>query len=179
MSNSPWALLHGPLFTRDSPLDRKHAAPRISAYIYGNILILAVLIPLHVEDDFVGIAILAGTAASTFIAHVFAEGVSRRVSDGKVQPTRSEALGHLRDSVPILTSALLPCAILLLGLIGWIEPRTAQLVAEIVILLRIGGTVFVIDRLNNERPSRATLFSSGAVTLVATVIVAIKVVVTH
>ena len=74
---------------------------------------------------------------------------------------------------------VLNLAILLLGLIGWIEPRTAQLVAEIVILLRIGGTVFVIDRLNNERTSRATLFSSGAVTLVATVIVAIKVVVTH
>ena len=121
----------------------------------------------------------ATPGASTFIAHVFAEGVARRVSDGKVEPTRSEVLGHLRDSVPILTSALLPCAILLLGLIGWLEPRTAQLIAEIVILLRIGGTVFVIDRLNNERPSRATLFSSGAVTLVATVIVAIKVVVTH
>ena len=179
MSNSPWTLLHGPLFSRDDPLDRRHAAARISAYIYGNILILAVLIPLHVEDDFVGIAILAGTAASTFIAHVFAEGVSRRVSDGKVQPSRSEVLAHLRDSVPILTSALLPCAILLLGLIGWLEPRTAQLVAEVVILLRIGGTVFVIDRLNNERPSRATLLSAAAVTLVATLIVVIKVLVTH
>ncbi|WP_238422239.1 hypothetical protein [Gordonia sp. 'Campus'] len=179
MSNRPWTLLHGPLFTRRRPLDRTHAAPRISAYIYGNILILAVLIPLHVHDDFVGIAILAGTAASTFIAHVFAEGVARRVQDGPIRPTTAMALGHLRDSVPILTSALVPCAILLIGLIGWIEPRTAQLVAEVVILLRIGGTVFVIDRLNDEPPSRATLFSAAAVTLVATLIVVIKVVVTH
>ena len=30
MSNSPWALLHGPLFSRDNPLERKHAAPRIA-----------------------------------------------------------------------------------------------------------------------------------------------------
>ena len=63
--------------------------------------------------------------------------------------------------------------------LGWIEPRTAQLAAEIVILLRIGGTVFVIDRLNNERSSRATVIASAAVTLVATAIVVIKVVMTH
>lgn len=48
-----------------------------------------------------------------------------------------------------------------------------------MILLRIGGTVFVIDRLNNERSSRATVIASAVVTLVATAIVVIKVVMTH
>ncbi|MBD0861798.1 hypothetical protein IA539_11325 [Gordonia sp. zg691] len=179
MTARPWTLLHGPLFTRSNPLERKHAAQRISAYIYGNILILAALIPLHVTDDFVGILILLGTAGSTFVAHVFAEAVARRVNDGTPAPSKASVLGHLRDSVPILTSASVPCVILAMGWLDWIEPRTAQLAAEIVILARIGGTVFVIDRLNNERPGRATLLGASAVTVVATAIVVIKVIVTH
>ncbi|GAB99100.1 hypothetical protein GONAM_07_00210 [Gordonia namibiensis NBRC 108229] len=179
MTDRPWTLLHGPLFSRSNPLDREHAAPRISAYIYGNILILAALIPLHLNDDFVGILILLGTALSTFVAHVFAEAVGRRVHEGAIHPTMKTMLHHLRDSVPILSSASVPCLILAMAWIGWIDPRTAQLAAEIVILLRIGGTVFVIDRLNNERPSRATLIGAAAVTVVATVIVVVKVVLTH
>ncbi|ASR01679.1 hypothetical protein [Gordonia rubripertincta] len=179
MTTRPWTVLHGPLFSRSNPLDREHAAPRISAYIYGNILILAALIPLHLNDDFVGILILLGTALSTFVAHVFAEAVGRRVHDGAIHPTMKTMIHHLRDSVPILSSASVPCIILAMAWIGWIDPRTAQLAAEIVILLRIGGTVFVIDRLNNERPSRATLIGAAAVTVVATVIVVIKVVLTH
>ncbi len=98
---------------------------------------------------------------------------------GAIHPTKSEILHHLRDSVPILSSASVPCLILAMAWLGWIEPRTAQLAAEIVILLRIGGTVFVIDRLNNERSSRATVIASAVVTLVATAIVVIKVVMTH
>ncbi|MHC3002866.1 hypothetical protein [Gordonia sp. GN26] len=179
MTARPWTVLHGPLFSRNNPLDREHAAPRISAYIYGNILILAALIPLHLNDDFVGILILLGTALSTFVAHVFAEAVGRRVHEGAIHPTMKTMLHHLRDSVPILSSASVPCIILAMAWIGWIDPRTAQLAAEIVILLRIGGTVFVIDRLNNERPGRATLIGAAAVTVVATVIVVIKVVLTH
>ncbi|ATD69572.1 MULTISPECIES: hypothetical protein [Gordonia] len=179
MSVRPWSLLHGPLFSRGRPLDREHAAPRISAYIYGNILILAALIPLHLNDDFVGILIVLGTAASTFIAHVFAEAVARRVHDGTVHPTKTTVLHHLRDSVPILSSASVPCLILAAAWVGWLEPRTAQLAAEIVILLRIGGTVFVIDRLNNERPNRATLIGATAVTVLATAIVVVKVFLTH
>ncbi|GAB83603.1 hypothetical protein RVF83_09800 [Gordonia rubripertincta] len=179
MNARPWTVLHGPLFSRSNPLDREHAAPRISAYIYGNILILAALIPLHLTDDFVGVLIVLGTAASTFVAHVFAEAVGRRVHEGPVHPTKTMVLRNLRDSVPILSSASVPCLILAAAWMGWIDPRTAQIAAEIVILLRIGGTVFVIDRLNNERPSRATLIGAAAVTVVATVIVVIKIVLTH
>ncbi|MEO9326776.1 hypothetical protein [Gordonia aurantiaca] len=179
MTNRPWTVLHGPLLPRSRPLDRDHAAPRISAYIYGNILILAALIPLHLTEDYVGILIVLGTAFSTFVAHVFAEAVGRRVHEGPIHPTKSMILHHLRDSVPILTSASVPCLILAAAWLGWLEPRTAQLAAEIVILLRIGGTMFVIDRLNNERSGRATLIGSAAVTLVATAIVVVKVILTH
>ncbi len=89
----------------------------------------------------------------------------RRWRDGSTTapstPTKTTVLHHLRDSVPILSSASVPCLILAAAWVGWLEPRTAQLAAEIVILLRIGGTVFVIDRLNNERPNRATLIGGN------------------
>ncbi|MGV9792858.1 hypothetical protein [Gordonia sp. NPDC003422] len=172
-------LLHGPLFSRNKPLDRESAAARISAYIYGNILILAAIIPIDPEREKFGVLVLLGTAASTFLAHVFAETLGRQVLDGSEHTTPRSVLHHLRNSVPILTSAVLPCLILVAGLLDWLEPRTAQLVAEVVILARIAGTVFVIDRLNGERPSRATLGGAIAVLILATAVVGIKVILTH
>lgn len=172
-------LLHRPLFSRRNPLDRRHAAARISAYIYGNVLILAVLVPVEPTQQHLGIALVLGTAASTFIAHVFAEAIGRQVSAGPQPATTASVLGHLRNSVPILTSAVMPCLVLAAGLFDWLEPRTAQLLAEIVILARIGGIVFVIDRLNGERPTRATLAGAGAILFVATAVVIVKIVLTH
>lgn len=46
-------------------------------------------------------------------------------------------------------------------------------------LVRIGGIVFVIGRLNGERPSRKRLISAAALTVVAATIVGVKVVLTH
>lgn len=91
--------------SRGAPLERSDAASRISAYIYGNILVLA----------------------------------------------RSSRAPH----------------------------RTALLLAEPTVLVRIGGIVFVIGRLNGERPSRNRLISAAALTVVAATIVGVKVVLTH
>ncbi|WP_216914182.1 hypothetical protein [Nocardia noduli] len=170
--------LHRPLFSRDKPLDRKNAAGRISAYIYGNVLVLAALVPVVTTDVHAGILIVLGTALSTFVAHLFAEAVGRSVGEGSIG-SRTEQLRGLRNSVPILTSALLPCAILATGLLGWLDHGTAQLVAEIVILLRIGGIVFVIGRLKGERPTRGSVLAALALTAVATTVVVVKVILTH
>lgn len=170
--------LHGPLFMGGRPLTRADAAGRISAYIYGNILVLTALVPIVTTLTHVGILIVLGTAISTFIAHVFAESVGRSVTTG-TSLTSAERWREVRNSVPILTSALLPCAILGAALPGWLEPRTAQLLAELAILARIGGIVFVIVRLRGQRPTRATILGAGGLTLVAAVVVAVKVVLTH
>ncbi|MGQ4615742.1 hypothetical protein [Nocardia sp. R7R-8] len=178
MEASRQALLHGPLFSRSAPLDRRNAASRISAYVYGNVLILAALIPVTTSVEHVGILIVLGTALSTFIAHSFAEGVGQSVRQNRPISSRERWM-DLRDSVPILSSAVLPCVILGVAAIGWIEPRTAQLLAEVVMLVRIGGIVFVIERLNGARPRRSTLLEALLLAAAATTVVVVKVIMTH
>ncbi len=172
------ALLHGPLFSRATPLDRNNAASRISAYVYGNVLVLAVLIPIVPGPNYVGIAIVLGTALSTFVAHAFAESVGHSVRE-RSRLTTAERRAEVRDSVPILTSAVVPCVVLAIGWLGWIEPRTAQLLAELAVLVRIGGIAFVIGRLNGERPSTRLLMTAAALTLVGAMVVVVKVLFTH
>lgn len=172
------AMLHGPLFSRSLPLDRSNAASRISAYIYGNILVLAALVPVPAEEKHVGIAIVLGTTLSTFVAHIFAEAVGHSVRQG-AQLTAADRWREVRNSVPILSSAVMPCVILMVGWMGWLEPRTAQLLAEVAVLVRIGGIVFVIGRLNRKPPSKGWLMSAAAITLVAVTVVLTKVLLTH
>lgn len=160
------------------PLSREAAASRISAYVYGNILVLAALVPITTSPQYVGIAIVLGTALSTFIAHVFAESVSQSVRSGE-QLTRAEQIEELRDSVPILSSAVMPCLILLTAWFGWLEPRTAHLLAEVAVLVRIGSTIFVVRRLQGHKPNTRTAVAAVGLVLVATIVVIVKVVLTH
>ncbi|MEV0338407.1 hypothetical protein AB0H49_05210 [Nocardia sp. NPDC050713] len=178
MSSSSHALLHGPLFSRTRPLDRDNAASRISAYIYGNVLVLAALVPVTTGEKYVGILVVLGTALSTFVAHVFAEAVGHSVRH-RSPSTRVETLRELRNSVPILSSAVLPCVVLAIGWIGWVEPRTAQVAAELAVLVRIGGIVFVIGRLKGERPTRASVLAAVLLTVVAATVVIVKILLTH
>lgn len=163
---------------RREPLPEESISGRISAYIYGNIIVLAALVPLVTAPKHVGIAIVLGASLSTFLAHVFAEAVALSVRTGK-QLTRADRLHELRDSVPILTSAVLPCAILATGWLGWLEPSTAQTLAEVTVLTRIASTVFVIQRLLGRRPTTSTVVTALAVALVATIVVVVKIVLTH
>ncbi|WP_174187005.1 hypothetical protein [Nocardia barduliensis] len=172
------ALLHGPLFSRTAPLDRDNAASRISAYVYGNVLVLAALVPVAAGDKHVGILVVLGTALSTFVAHVFAETVGHSVRRRSAL-SKAEKIRDLRNSVPILSSAVLPCTILATGWLGWLEPRTAQVVAEITVLIRIGGIVFVIGRLNGERPTRESLFGAVLLTVIAATVVIVKIFLGH
>ena len=91
----------------------------------------------------------------------------------------AERWAEVRNSVPILSSAVMPCVILAIGWIGWLEPRTAQLLAESAVLVRIGGIVFVIGRLNGKRPSKGWLTSAAVIMLVALSVVLTKVLLTH
>jgi hypothetical protein len=179
MTSDLESFMHGPLLSRSKPLDKDNAASRISAYVYGNILILTALIPETVaRSDSRTIAIVAGTALSTFIAHAFAEGVGKSVRSGRILTT-TERIAELRDSVPVLSTAVVPIAVLATAFFGWLEPFTAQLIAEVTILIRIASMVFVITRLRGERPSGNTVIAAGVLALVATAIVVFKIVLTH
>ncbi|WP_327150959.1 hypothetical protein [Nocardia sp. NBC_01329] len=178
MDTDQHTLIHGPLFSRRMPLDPGNAASRVSAYIYGNILVLTALVPVVTSYKHVGILVVLGTAASTFIAHSFAETVGDSVRQRRTA-TMSDRVRELRNSVPILSSAVLPCAILAAGWLGWIEPRAAQILAEVVVLIRIGGIVFVIGRLRGEHPGRASVVAATLLTLVATTVVVVKIALSH
>lgn len=154
------------------------AAARISAYIYGNLIVLSALVPIELDEQHVGILIVLGASFSTFLAHSFAEAVSLSVRSRR-QLTVQERVGELRDSVPVLSSAAIPCLILAAAWLGWIEPRAAQIIAEIVILGRIASTVFVIQRLLGRKPTGATVVASLGIGVVATIVVVIKIVLTH
>ncbi len=172
-------MLHRPLLSRRVPLDRENAAARISAYVYGNILILAALIPITVaRSDSRVVAIVAGTAISTFLAHIFAESVGKSVRSGEQLSTR-ERLAEVRDSLPVLSSAVVPILVLATAYVGWLEPFTAQVIAEVTILIRIASMVFVITRLRGQRPSGSTLLAAAVLAIAATAVVVLKVVLTH
>ena len=123
-------------------------------------------------------AVVIGTALSTFVAHSFAEAVGDSVREGTALTT-AERRTELRNSVPILSSAVLPSVILAAGGIGWLEPRTAQVLAEIAVLARIAGTVYVIGRLRGERPNGTTIWGAAVLTILTVMVVALKIALTH
>ncbi|MDJ0395891.1 hypothetical protein QMK17_21465 [Rhodococcus sp. G-MC3] len=173
-------LVHRPLLSREHPLDPETAASRISAYVYGNILLLTVLIPLTSpeEHSFQGVVIVVGTAVSTFVAHAFAESVGETVRTG-TSLSRLARLSRLRDSVPVLSAAVAPAVLLAIGWAGLLDPSIGQIAAEVTVIARIASTNFVVGRLRGEKPTRETFLGSLVLSVVAIVVVAIKVLLTH
>lgn len=178
MSSELRDFLDRPPFAREHPLPVEHAAGRISAYVYGNILVLAALVPVTRSQETLGIAVVLGAAVSTFVAHVFAEMVGQNIRTG-THLDRAERLAELRDAVPILTSAFVPIAILGTAWIGWLEPRTAQLVAEAVMVVRIASISYVISRLRGEGVRWYTHLAAFVLALIASLIVVFKILLTH
>lgn len=162
-----------------TPIPVEDYASRISAYVYGNILVLTALIPLNHSTGITraGLVVIA-TSLSTFVAHAFAESVGRSARSGR-QLTTTERIAELRDSVPVLTSGIVPTIVVGMGGLGWIELGTALILAEIWVVTRIAGITYVITRLRGERPTGQTLIGSLVLGVIAVVIVAIKLFLTH
>lgn len=107
-------------YRADLTLPREQAAVRSSAYVYGNIIVFATTVPLAAAElrHGHGALLVLGVAAFTYLAHVFAEVIGHNVRSE--QPlTRAELWHELRDSLPVLTSGMVPAALLLAGGLGW------------------------------------------------------------
>lgn len=169
-----------PLWARRHPLDAANAARRTTAYVYGNVLVLTGLVVATTSDVTAGRAfwVVLGTAVSTFIAHVFAEIMGDQVKNPE-QITLHQVLELARESWPVLTSGLIPAAILLVSSVELIDPAVAILIAEGVVLLRIAATGIVVARLRDERSSLRLLGIGIAVALVGVAISLTKVYLTH
>ena len=166
--------------TGSKPVDRASAADRITAYVYGNILVLAALVVLdvHAIDSGGGILVVLGTALSTFIAHLVAHDVGSAIEhpDGF---DRAHKSAMVRDSVPILTSGSIPSLILATGYWDWISPESAQIAAAALVIVRIALIGGVVVRLTDEdRPMRALLGGIGLAVL-SSLVVLVKVLLTH
>ena len=161
-------------------LSREHATARISAYVYGNILIFASIIPLSDDDvhHWHAVAIVLGVAASTYLAHVFADLVAQGVTSAGSRE-RGTLVHELRDATPILTSAFLPTVLLGAGALEWVSPRAALTASLIYLFIRLGLVGLLVERLRSDRPSLRTFLSGLGLALVAAVIAAIKVLIAH
>ncbi|WP_157545714.1 hypothetical protein [Hamadaea tsunoensis] len=172
-------------YRADPHLSREQAADRISAYVYGNILAFAAVVPLTEHTVASGKAVWAvlGVSVSTLLAHVFAEllgaGVLSTPGEGDGTGERVAWTQELRNSTPIVTSATVPCLLLVAGWAGWL-PATATVVAsEIYLLVRIALVGLVVERLHTERSTARTLLAGLAAAAIAAGIAVLKAVVAH
>ncbi len=158
-------------------VSREEVADRISAYVYGNILTMAALVVLHHDEieSGAGLAIVVGTAVSTFVAHAYAEslgGIARGAEDPSLRVV-------LRDSMPIISAAAVPVLLMAVGALEWIDPVVCLRIAEAWVVVRLALTGFIVGRLRGIPVTLHTWIASIGLAAVALVIVAIKVVLTH
>lgn len=141
-------------------LDREDAASRISAYVYGNILVLAALIALHPDDlmGVTGLTYIGGTALSTFVAHVVAECVGFRVRTDR-RLTARDVRHEFRHAVPIAVSAVLPALFMGAVLLGWLTPATGLQLAIGATVLRLAALGWVVGHVEGERASVRTFLA--------------------
>jgi hypothetical protein len=158
----------------------EQAAARLSAYIYGNIIIFAALVPLG-EDDVKhghGVQLILGVAVSTYLAHVFAEIIGHAARAGESM-TRAEIVHELKDSRPVASSGVLPALLLGAASAHWMSASVALLISEIYLLVRLALVGFMIERFRAERASFRTLIGGLALAAVAAGISLLKVLLGH
>lgn len=167
-------------YRADPNLSREQAAARISAYVYGNIIVFATTVPLAASDlsHGHGTLLILGVSASTYLAHVFADVIGHQVRAGKGLE-RADLWHEIRDSLPVLTSGLVPAVLLLLGGLHWIPGRAAILGSEAYLLLRMALIGLLVERLQTERPSVRTLAAGVVLAAAAAGVALVKVALGH
>lgn len=172
-----WHPLRALIATRED-LASARADNRMSAYIYGDVLVLAATAGVYDSAIRSGEALLVvlGTVASTYLAHVLADVVGA-VFGG--QGLLAALLDELRDSVPIATAGLPPLIFFGGAALGWPGPGWAQAAASVVLVLRLGSIGLVYHHL--KQPIGWTGATSFGVLVagVASLAVALKLVLTH
>ena len=96
-----------------------------------------------------------------------------------LRPGRGAPCGT-RPETPdlLLTSGIIPAALLLLALFGF-SSSAAVLLAELLLVARIAAVGIVVARLRTEPTSLSTVLAGIALALLALIIVVTKAVLTH
>ena len=163
----------------------ERATARLSAYVYGNILALASIAVATSASINNGsaVALVAGTGATTFIAHIFADVVAHASVSGATGADSAADKLHvraeLRDAVPIASSAAIPALVLVLGWLGVLSSAWAHLLAGGVVVVRIAGLPIVAERIRGNSLSFRVLVAGLLTAGLAAAIVVVKVAVGH
>lgn len=150
------------------------ARQRIAAFLYGNILALAALVTVLSEQELSARAlwVVLGTTASTYLAHVVAEGIGHDLPWSRWP--------HLmRESWPILTSGVLPALVLGAGLIGLLPVGVVVILAPLVVILRLAATGVLVARLRGDPWSVRTVLAGLGVAVAGLLVVLLKLWLTH
>lgn len=149
------------------PLPPQDAQHRITAYIYGNLVVLAALIPINSHEvSSKDVVTVLGITVTTFLVHVFADVVISTWSKDNIRRAA-------QDSVPILTSGVLPALLVSAALLG-APTLVALLLAEILLVLRLASLGVVMARLQSRPPSAGPVWSGIGLAAVALGIVLIQ-----
>lgn len=170
----------GGLLRRPGDRSREDAASRVSAYVYGNVLVMAALISLRPEDLHgpTGVVYVLGTGASTFVAHVVGGAAGRRVREGR-SFRWSEVRREIRDATPIATAATVPAAVLLLAWEGLVDADVVLILALTVTDLRLAVLGSAVEWFSGERSSVRLFLAGIGLAVVSAVAAVLKWQLTH
>lgn len=177
--SSTGLLTHWPWTTAEvasTRLPRERAASRVESYVYGNVLVLAVVAastPATVRNGEAALLVV-GTAVSTFAAHVLALVVTHRTLEEG--PSLQESV---RDSVPIATSGLLPTVLLVAGWLGWLSPTVAVGISLASVIVRFVLLGSVVSYLDGEWNTWRNVLIGVSVAVAGIVVAALKLLLTH
>jgi hypothetical protein len=154
---------------------------RVSAYVYGNIFVLAALFATSPESvaHWTAAFIVVAASATTFFAHVVAHNIGQAIGRTDEEDLRAQLSKEARDAVPIMTSGTVPAVLLGLGAVGWLSSGLSQLLAEAYVVVRLAGTGIVVRRLSGAASRKGGFWSGLALAGIGIVIAALKQVLTH
>ena len=154
------------------------AESRVSAYVYGNVLVLAAVVGASPGAVVSGtaVAIVAGTVLSTYVAHVLAHSIGSLFGGHAVRTAVRE---HLRDAVPIISSGATPAAVLGATALGWLPALWGHALAGLIVVGRIAAIGIVYRRLSADVPLLRAWAVGAVAAGVAAVAVVLKLALTH
>ena len=157
------------------------AASRASAFVYGNVLVLAALIALGPENlsGPHGVLYIVGTAVSTFVAHLLGESVAGRIRHPGAPPAREEVRVHVRNARPIASSATAPALFLAAAWAGWLDSPTAWVLAQAATLGRLALLGAAVARWRGERSPLRVVVAGIVLAAVVALVSVLKFVLTH
>lgn len=167
-------------FLRRKKLTNDEIVGRSSAFIYGNVLILAALVALSPQDVEEGhaVAVILGTGISTLVAHLFAESHAHRIRHGK-KLTREEWRIEFRNAVPIMSATAWPSFVIFLGMMDVLSVLESWFVAVGIIIARMIAQGFVIARFEDRKPTFKDFLGGLALAGIALAVALLKAELTH